>query len=237
LSVTGDKQDVRNRVWNRLEAAGAVDGDAHGRIPNFHGAVEAAARLAALPQWQSALVVKASPDRPQAPARAKALEDSKTLYMAVPKLAQERPFYHLNPLLADHAPTDAATTDMAAAYAPTVEVDSMQPIDLVIIGCVAVNAQGARLGKGAGYADIEISLLIDAGLISDHTTITTTVHDLQVLDDEAIPEEPHDFRLDWIITPTRTIECPRSPRPQGLDWNRLPVEKIAAIPALAARRP
>jgi 5-formyltetrahydrofolate cyclo-ligase len=27
----------------------------------------------------------------------------------------------------------------------------MRPVDLVVVGSVAVNAHGARLGKGAGY--------------------------------------------------------------------------------------
>ena len=63
----------------------------------------------------------------------------------------------------------------------------MPHIDLVVSGSVAVNHQGARLGKGAGYADIEIGLLIEAGLITDNTVIATTVHSLQVLD-QLLPE-------------------------------------------------
>jgi 5-formyltetrahydrofolate cyclo-ligase len=237
MGISEAKQAVRTRVWDRLDAEGAVKSEAAGRIPDFHGADEAAAALAGLPQWHAAQVVKANPDKPQTPVRARALEASKTLYMAVPKLAQERPFYHVNAILPDYGPEEAATTAVAGASAPTVEVDAMRRIDLIITGCVAVNLDGARLGKGAGYADIEIGLLTEAGLIDEQTIIATTVHDIQVLDHEVLPEESHDFRLDLIVTPTRIIECPRSPRPSGLDWNRLPKDKISAIPALAARQP
>jgi 5-formyltetrahydrofolate cyclo-ligase len=41
----------------------------------------------------------------------------------------------------------------------------MQPVDLVACGSVAVDRTGARLGKGAGYSEIEVGLLNDAGLI------------------------------------------------------------------------
>ena len=56
------------------------------------------------------------------------------------------------------------------------------------------------LGKGAGYSDIEVALLAEAGLISERTMIATTVHDLQVLDED-LPEQVHDFRVDLIVTP------------------------------------
>ena len=47
---------------------------------------------------------------------------------------------------------------------------------------MAVNRDGVRLGKGAGYSDLEVALLQEAGLIDRDTTIVTTVHALQVVD-------------------------------------------------------
>jgi 5-formyltetrahydrofolate cyclo-ligase len=77
------KQLVRTQVWNALDAAGAVyDHTAHGRIPNFRGSEEAAARLAELERWKDAVVVKAVPDKAQLPVRARALEEGKLVYMA-----------------------------------------------------------------------------------------------------------------------------------------------------------
>ena len=111
----------------------------------------------------------------------------------------------------------------------------MLPIDLIVCGSVAVSSSGVRIGKGAGYADLEFALLLDLGLISEQTQIATSVHDVQVLD-EALPETSHDFRVDWIATPTRVLRCPRVPRPPGLLWQELEPAQIAAIPALSSRR-
>ena len=60
---------------------------AEGRIPNFTGAEAAAERLRALPAWETAATLKANPDSAQLPVRQRALEDGKTVYMAVPRLA------------------------------------------------------------------------------------------------------------------------------------------------------
>jgi 5-formyltetrahydrofolate cyclo-ligase len=123
--------------------------------------------------------------------------------MAVPRLALEQPFYLLNSLLPSYSPGEAATTDAAEAHALLAGIETMPHLDLVMTGCVAVNRNGARLGKGRGYADMEYGLLTEADLIDDRTILATTVHDLQVLDD-AIPEQVHDFRLDLIVTLAQT---------------------------------
>ncbi|KDQ68183.1 5-formyltetrahydrofolate cyclo-ligase [Streptomyces halstedii] len=229
------KQAVRTRVWDALTAADAVhDASVHGRIPNFKGAEEAAARLAALPAWQRASVVKAVPDKAQLPVRAKALEAGKTVYMAVPKLAGLKPFYLLDPAALTVPPAEAAASRTAASIAPTVEVDALRPLDLIILGSVAVNRDGARVGKGAGYADIEFALLTEAGLVTPETVVVTTVHALQVTA-TPIPTTKHDVSVDLIVTPGETIICPKPHRPSGVHWSDLTTEKIAAIPALAAR--
>lgn len=236
MSDIGRKQRVRERVWRALASEDAVVSDPVGRIPTFRGAEATAKHLAILREWQEARTVKSNPDKPQAPVRALALAEGKTVFMAVPKLAEVRPFYHLNPVMNDHTAQEVATPAVAGEFAPTVDVDAMGHIDFIVSGSVAVNPQGVRIGKGAGYADLEIAILIDAGLVDERTILATTVHDSQVLDED-LPEDPHDFRLDWIITPTRVIQCPKATRPSGLDWERIPPDKIAAIPALAARVP
>lgn len=93
----------------------------------------------------------------------------------------------------------------------------MRQIDLVVVRSVAVNAKGARLGKDAGYSDIELGLLTEAVLVTERTTICIAVHGLQVLDEE-LPELRHDFRVDLIATPQQTIWCSEPHRPQKIDW-------------------
>jgi 5-formyltetrahydrofolate cyclo-ligase len=228
------KQTIRERVWSLLEREHAAPPGVHGRIPSFFGADHAADRLVTLPVWHAARVIKVVPDTAQQPVRAHALREGKLVYMAVPKLADRLPFYVLDPASLPVSPEEAASKDVAARVAPKVDVEQMQPVDLIVCGSVAVNRRGVRLGKGAGYSDIEVALLQEAGLIGPSTTIVTTVHSLQIVDDE-IPEIEHDFGVDVIVTPDDVMTCDTPRRPHGLIWANLSPEKIAAIPALAAR--
>lgn len=231
------KEAVRQRVWRALDAHHAVvPPGAAGHIPSFVGAEQAATRLAALPAWQAARVIKANPDKAQLPVRVHALRDGKLLYMAVPRLASAQPFYVLDPSQVGVPFEQAASSKGAREAAPTIGVEELQPVDLVICGSVAVNREGVRIGKGAGYSDIEVALLAEAGLIGAQTTIATTVHDLQLID-EPLPVTEHDFGVDVIVTPNAAIHCDRSRRPAGLYWDHLSHEQIATIPVLAARWP
>jgi len=225
------KQAIRERVWAVLEREGAAPFGVRGRIPAFVTAERAAERLAELPVWQQARVVKAVPDKAQQPVRARALQAGKLLYMAVPKLAGQQPFVRIAPARLTVPIELAAANKTALQAGKSISVEDMQPIDLVVCGSVAVNRRGVRLGKGAGYSDIEVALLAEAGLLSERTTIVTTVHDLQVVNDD-LPEAGHDFSVDLIVTPTQVISCGPPRRPTGLDWSLLTSAQIAAMPAL-----
>jgi len=229
------KQAVRERVWALLERERAARfPGATGRIPNFAGAPAAAARLASLPVWRAARVVKANPDAPQLPVRARALADGKLLYMAVPRLTDERPLILLHPDRLEVPPRRAASIAGSARAGRRVRVAELQPVDLVVCGSVAVNREGARVGKGGGFSDLEFALLVEAGLVGTDTVVATTVHPLQVLE-ESLPETGHDFRLDLIVAGEEVIRCRRTRRPPGILWDHLDAAKVAAIPALAAR--
>src|SRR5258708_316533 len=221
------KQALRTRCGALVERERGAERGVHGRIPAFTGADAAAARLAGLAAWRAAQVIKAVPDRAQQPVRERALREGKLVYMAVPMLADDRPFYVLDPGSLTVALSEAASREGAARVAPKIAVDQMRPVDMVVCGSVAVNRNGARLGKGAGYSDIEVALLQEAGLIGPRTVIVTTVHPLQVVD-EAIPETEHDFSVDLIVTASEVIECGPPRRPTGRYWDPLTPETTAA---------
>jgi 5-formyltetrahydrofolate cyclo-ligase len=232
-----DKQRVRERVWAILESERAVGfPGAKGRIPNFGGAGAAAERLATLDEWQRAAAMKSNPDMPQLPVRARALAEGRRVYMAVPKLVEDRPFRLLDPPRLAVAPRKAASIVGSEREGLPTALDEVEHLDLVVCGTVAVNRAGVRVGKGGGYSDLELALCIEQGVVDDETVIVTTVHDLQVLDED-LPETDHDFRVDVIVTPTELIRCPRRVRPSGVLWDHLDDDKIAAIPTLATRRP
>jgi 5-formyltetrahydrofolate cyclo-ligase len=91
------------------------------------------------------------------------------------------------------------------------------------------------VGKGGGFSDLEFALLTEAGLIDGSTIVATTVHPLQLLDEE-IPETRHDFRVDLIVTPAEVIRMPKRlrRRPSGIIRSHLTEEKIAEVPVLRA---
>jgi 5-formyltetrahydrofolate cyclo-ligase len=238
--ILAAKAALRDEVWSAMQTAKVARfPGAAGRIPNFTGAEAAAQRLRGLPAWLNAGTLKSNPDAAQLPVRQRALEDGKTVYMAVPRLAEPEPFFALDP---DHLPVPprkAASISGAARSARRVTLDELSPVDLVVMGSVAVGEDGARLGKGGGFADLEFALASAAGLIGPQTIAVTTVHELQIRPAGAIPVTEHDVPLDFIVTPDRVIDCrsSRGPRPPAaIRWDDLTDEKIAAIPLLSAQR-
>jgi 5-formyltetrahydrofolate cyclo-ligase len=231
---------MRQEVWSAMRAARVARfPGAEGRIPNFTGAEAAAERLRAVPAWQAARALKANPDSAQLPVRQRALADGKTVYMAVPRLAGPEPFFALDPDHLSESPRKAASISGAARSARRVTLAQLSPVDVVVMGCVAAGQDGARLGKGGGFADLEFALAAAAGLIGPRTVCVTTVHELQVRPAGTIPLTGHDVPVDFIITPERVIDCrPRQLRrpAAGICWDDLTEEKIAAIPLLSAQR-
>jgi 5-formyltetrahydrofolate cyclo-ligase len=234
------KQDLRERIWDHLEAEGIArfPFPPHDRIPNFTGAEDAADRLAETEEWQSAEALKANPDAPQLPVRRRALREGKTVYMAVPRLRNEKPFYELDPADIPAAEYDSAPTiSHVESHARQVAPEEVATIDLVVSGSVAVTAAGARVGKGEGYSDLEYAVLRELGLVGSETPVATTVHDSQIVDGE-VAVEPHDVPMDLIVTPSQPVrtEAERG-KPSGVFWDDLSDERVAEIPVLEARRP
>lgn len=190
-----------------------------GRIPNFQGAHVAAQSLGRLPEFQRAKVVKINPDSPQAPVRRTALSKGKLLMMPSPRL--KRGFLVLDPKkIPESALEKASTIRGAFKYGKLVGLDNLPKIDLIVTGSVAVSSDGARIGKGGGYSEIEYGILRELGLIGEDTKIVTTVHDAQVVDEA--PVEDHDFSVDAIVTPTRITRTKRRrSQPKGIIWSKV----------------
>jgi 5-formyltetrahydrofolate cyclo-ligase len=232
------KDSIRRQVWNLLQAEKVARfPGAEGRIPNFVGAEKCAPILAELTIWKNARYVKINPDSPQRAVRQRALQEGKTLYMPVPRLRSEKPFIELDPKKLSASPFVLSSIKGASKYGKPVSLAEMKEIDLIVCGSVAVNNKGARAGKGGGFSDLEFGLLRESKKISARTPVVTTVHPLQVIDDE-IPMTEHDIPLDAIITPEGVISINKSPypRPKGIYWQFLPEEKIAEIPVLKEKK-
>jgi 5-formyltetrahydrofolate cyclo-ligase len=233
--MPASKEEIRRRIWGLLTKEGVARFPLpiQGRIPNFVGAERAAYHLAQLPAWREARVIKANPDSPQRPVRERALRAGKTVYMAVPRLRKAKPFIELEPHRL-YDPRRASTIRGAFALGRPVGLDEMSHVDLIVAGSVAVNRAGARIGKGGGYSDLEYAIGREAGLVDEATVVVTTVHPLQIVEEELEMTE-HDIAVDIIVTPEEVIVTERRfPKPQGLYWDHLSQEKIRQIPVLRA---
>ncbi|MEE9144502.1 MAG: 5-formyltetrahydrofolate cyclo-ligase [Candidatus Binatia bacterium] len=231
------KDSIRNQVWTLLkEKKVARFPGAEGRIPNFTGAEKCARILSQSQLWKKAKVIKVNPDSPQRAIRQRALEEGKTIYMAVPRLHSLKPFIELDPKRLRTSPYGASSIKGATKYGRLVSLDEVKRIDLIICGSVAVNRKSARVGKGGGYSDLEYALLREEKKVDRETPIVTSVHPLQVLNLE-LPMTEHDIPLSAIITPEELMPLkPQYPKPKGINWDILPPEKINAIPVLKTRQ-
>jgi len=239
------KADLRERIWDHLDSEGIArfPFPPHGRIPNFADASDAADRVAETDAWQAADTLKCNPDAPQLPVRRQALRDGKTIYMAVPRLSEAKPFLRLAPEEIDDI-DDATTVSGSAKHGVPVDPEEMPHIDLIVAGSVAVDDAGNRVGKGEGYSDLEFAILRGFDRVDADTTVATTVHDSQLVGDDEIDPDRHDVPLDLVVTPTQTIEteavsatAATANRPDGLYWNDLSAEKISEIPVLQRLQP
>jgi len=96
---------------------------------------------------------------------------------------------------------------------------------------------GWRIGKGFGFSDLEYAMLASVNAIDPSVPVVTVVHDSQVLD---LPEslfDIHDVAVNFIVTPTRVIECSGAkPRPSGIMWNLLTAERLDRVRILKRLR-
>lgn len=235
LTEATDKQTVREKIWELLskEKTARFPFPLQDRIPNFKGAEQAAERLNELQVWRGARVLKCNPDSPQIPVRRKALNEGKKIYMAVPRLREEKCFLELDPDRLQLSDLKAAGTIKGAfKLGRQLALDEMDAIDLIVAGSVAVTRDGARVGKGGGYSDLEYALARQAGLVAETTPILTTVHLLQ-LTTERWENKIHDIPVDFIVTPEEIIRTgTHHKRPEGIYWEILKPEMRESIPVL-----
>lgn len=230
------KYSFRRQVWTNFDKNGLVSfpRPVRGRIPNFHGAPEAAVKLAELDEFNNATYIKVNIDKPQENVRILTLEKGKKLLVSSPR-TKEAIFMSVEPENTEKATIKKAVSRQGMLeLGKPIELVTDIKIDLIVLGSVAVSREGHRLGKGEGFGDLEFAVLAETGAVTENTVIATTVHDCQVFD--TLPHElfqPHDVPVDIITTPTEIIRVAnRLPRPQGVIWNILSDRKMKLMAVL-----
>lgn len=96
---------------------------------------------------------------------------------------------------------DDKDLDWAEDGGQPVGVAAISGAAVVLCPAMAVDHGGGRLGKGGGSYDRALTRL------GPGTVVAALLHDDEVVD--ALPTEPHDHRVDVVVTPTRTVTCGR----------------------------
>lgn len=166
------KWKIRKAVWDYLEDKDLAQfpRPVHHRIPNFIGADDAAERLATLPEFQEAKMVKVNPDTPQRQVRHLVLENGKTLLTPQPRLRTG--FFSTLKTGTEAIPSDLPIEQLtsskgAAKNGTPITLYEKYTVDLVVVGSTAVCPNtGAREVRekdslnlsGESYHSREISM-------------------------------------------------------------------------------
>jgi 5-formyltetrahydrofolate cyclo-ligase len=202
-------------------------------LPAYDGCEALTEVLPSLPFWPGAGLVYATPDNCLEGVRSALIAQHRPLLQVI---AVRLGFRYFAPAsVVPEFERLAGTLDGADVLSAPIDLAGIQALgdlDFIVTGCRAVTRGGVRLGKGFGYFDIEWGILSALGVAHDDTPIVVVCHDVQVLDDEFEPS-PHDTLVDWIVTPTETIQVDRTrPKPSGIQWDRLQPEQLRGMPPL-----
>lgn len=230
------KAEIRSRIWDLLRRNALVRSPAvYGRTPRFRGASRSAERLRAMDVWRNAKRVLVLNEPVLESLRIAAVADGKVL--VIPDLTRTAPGWLLevDPRALD--PTSAreaarcAITQEGLRYQRGIET---QPVDLMVIGAVAVSREGDRVGKGAGEADLVYALGRSRGFLAAETPVAVLVHDDQIVDVIGA-REPTDLPLDIIVTPEHSFAVDSLLlRPKGLHPCMITPKRLQDFPGLRA---
>ncbi|MCK4413868.1 MAG: hypothetical protein KAY32_10005 [Candidatus Eisenbacteria sp.] len=229
------KAQIRQRVWERLTREGvALFPGAYGRTPRFRGQDRGIALLRDLPVWHAARRILVQPDLGLEQVRRQVLADGRTLI--VPDLSRTEPGWILEvapgeplPAFGLGVPGRAAKETAAQHY---LRGSATAPVDLLIVGAVAVDRRGTRIGRGLGSADLVYALGRDRGFVRPETPVVVLVHPLQFFD-EHTDREPTDLPIDIVVTPAEVVAVQAVVmRPKGLHPRMITPERLGRFPGL-----
>ncbi|RLF05380.1 MAG: 5-formyltetrahydrofolate cyclo-ligase [Thermoprotei archaeon] len=230
-SIRELKARLREEVWRKMEEyeIATAPRPCYGKIPSFLGSRVAAMKIARRSFFREAEVVYSTPDLPQRHLREAALEAEKLLIMALPRF---RGFVIVNGRDVPRQKAGfAATLRGALAYGRRVKIPGGLRVDVFIMGSVAVDEKGGRLGRGDGSHDLEYAILRELRLVDDDTVVVTTVHDIQLIPE--VPMHYHDVPVDYVATPKRLIRTEGGYRkPRGIFWDMVDSKLMERIPLL-----
>ncbi len=102
-----------------------------------------------------------------------------------------------------YVPDDPLVRDAFGIASPTAEAPVVDP-DLLVMPVSGFDRSGNRLGKGRGHYDRVIADLRARGFAPLLVGVAFSVQEVP-----SVPAEPHDVRLDMVVTETETVAFQR----------------------------
>lgn len=236
-SMEPTKRSLRVQTWQKIleNKSGVGYNSIFNRIPNFVDADKAAQLLAGIDEFKKAQHIKVNIDRALHEAKLQVLLAGKNLYL--PSTRDSKALFlkvDVQPDATEEQKKEILHVQDVQQHRIEINLENKIKLDMVVIGSVVVSRDGYRIGRGNGFVDLDIGLLIDIGAITPQTVIVTIVHDTQVVDN--LPQnlfQKYDTPVDIIITPTEVIRvAKRLPRPSGLFWELLSERRLKIVPVL-----
>jgi len=192
--VWSSKKEIREYVWNMMlkEKIAAFPLPPHGRIPNFVGAEAASRQIRKLDEYRKAECIFSPPDGVLIPFRRMVLMDGKILAYSTPHMTS---FKMMKPGLG--TPVRVSIKDLIRSGEPLTS-----SVDIAVVGSVAVDKKGNRIGKGSGYGDKELAYLKER---NPKILSGTLVHSRQVFEDFSHLAQEHDIPVDFVLTEKELI--------------------------------
>ncbi|XP_050429463.1 uncharacterized protein LOC126838796 isoform X2 [Adelges cooleyi] len=242
------KKDIRQKVWEFLEENSLVvfPKPCFNRIPNFKGCIDATQTLEKLDDFKKAKTVQVTPDKAQETARFLTLNWGKRLLVPLLRLKEgllqcvSLPFAEPSAKMLRSASTQKGLRKWGNKLITLDQnnENDVHHIDMIILGSVAVDKKGRRIGIGNGFCDLEFVILNSMNMVTENTVIVTVVHDAQVFDN--LPADifmPYDVPVDIIITPHEIIRVEnRIERPKDVFWNYISKRRLLEMPPLQLLR-
>lgn len=239
------KKDIRQKVWEFMEENSLVifPKPCFNRIPNFKGCNNVSLLLEKLEEFKKAKTVQVTPDKAQETARFLTLNWGKRLLVPLLRLKEgllqnvSLPFAEPSAKMLRSASTQKGLRKWGNKLI-TLDQNNDVHIDMIILGSVAVDKKGRRIGIGNGFCDLEFVILSSMNMVTDNTIIVTIVHDVQVFD--ILPTDifkPYDVPVDIIITSKEIIRVEnRLDRPKDVFWNYISKRRLLEMPPLQLLR-
>lgn len=239
------KKDIRQKVWEFMEENSLVifPKPCFNRIPNFKGCNNVSLLLEKLDEFKKAKTVQVTPDKAQETARFLTLNWGKRLLVPLLRLKEgllqnvSLPFAEPSAKMLRSASTQKGLRKWGNKLI-TLDQNNDVHIDMIILGSVAVDKKGRRIGIGNGFCDLEFVILSSMNMVTDNTVVVTIVHDVQVFD--TLPNDifkPYDVPVDIIITSSEIIRVEnRLDRPKDVFWNYISKRRLLEMPPLQLLR-